>query len=52
MKEGISSDQIMSTLREELNQIAETVDRHEASVVVEVGDGIARVSGLDRKSNV
>ena len=46
MKEGISSDQIMSTLREELNQIAETVDRHEASVVVEVGDGIARVSGL------
>lgn len=46
MKEGISSDQIMRTLREELNQIAETVDRHEASVVVEVGDGIARVSGL------
>ena len=42
----ISSEKIMSTLREELAQINATVDRQEASVVTEVGDGIAHVSGL------
>ncbi|MBM6774700.1 F0F1 ATP synthase subunit alpha [Olsenella profusa] len=44
--ESISSEKIMSTLREELAQINATVDRQEASVVTEVADGIARVSGL------
>ena len=44
--ETISSEKIMSTLREELAQINATVDRQEASVVTEVADGIARVSGL------
>ena len=44
--ETISSEKIMSTLREELAQINTTVDRQEASVVTEVADGIARVSGL------
>ena len=37
---------IMQKLREELDQIELTVERQEASRVVEVGDGIARVSGL------
>ncbi len=44
--ETISSEKIMSTLREELSRINATVDRQEASVVTEVADGIARVSGL------
>lgn len=44
--EAISSDRIMRTLREELDSIGITIDRQEASVVVEVGDGIAHVSGL------
>ena len=44
--ETISSEKIMSTLREELSQINATVDRQEASVVTEVADGIARISGL------
>ncbi len=44
--ESISSEKIMSTLREELAQISATVDRQEASVVTEVADGIARISGL------
>ncbi len=44
--ETISSEKIMSTLREELAHINATVDRQEASVVTEVADGIARVSGL------
>ena len=44
--ETISSEKIMSTLREELAQISATVDRQEASVVTEVADGIARISGL------
>ena len=44
--ESISSKKIMSTLREELAQINATVDRQEASVVTEVADGIARISGL------
>lgn len=36
----------MSTLQRELASIRSTVDRQEASVVTEVGDGIAHVSGL------
>ncbi len=44
--ETISSEKIMSTLRDELAQINATVDRQEASVVTEVADGIARISGL------
>ena len=44
--ETISSEKIMQTLREELAQINATVDRQEASVVTEVADGIARISGL------
>ncbi len=36
----------MSTLQRELASIRSTVDRQEASVVTEVGDGIAHISGL------
>ena len=46
MTESISSTQIMDTLRDQLSQINATVDHQEASVVTEVGDGIAHVSGL------
>ena len=46
MTEEISSSEIMETLREKLAAINAVVDQHEASVVVEVGDGIAHVSGL------
>ncbi|OUO34737.1 F0F1 ATP synthase subunit alpha [Olsenella sp. An290] len=46
MTDSISSKKIMDTLREELAAISATVDRQEASVVTEVGDGIAHVSGL------
>lgn len=46
MTESISSQKIMDTLRRELASISATVDRQEASVVTEVGDGIAHVSGL------
>ena len=46
MTDKISSAEIMDTLREQLGQINATVDRQEASVVTEVGDGIAHVSGL------
>jgi F-type H+-transporting ATPase subunit alpha len=46
MTDKISSAKIMSTLREQLAQINATVDMQEASVVTEVGDGIAHVSGL------
>ena len=42
----ISSERIMSTLREQLSAINATVDRQEASVVTQVGDGIAYISGL------
>lgn len=42
----ISSAEIMRALREQLAQINATVDEQEASVVVEVGDGIAHISGL------
>ena len=46
MTDTISSQKIMDTLRKELSAISATVDRQEASVVTEVGDGIAHVSGL------
>ena len=46
MSESISSTQIMDTLRDQLSQINATVDHQEASVVTEVGDGIAHVTGL------
>ena len=46
MTESISSKKILSTLRSNLYAINATVDQQEASVVTEVGDGIAHVSGL------
>ena len=46
MTDKISSAKIMDTLREQLSQINATIDMQEASVVTEVGDGIAHVSGL------
>lgn len=46
MTDKISSAEILSTLRQQLSQINATVDQQEASVVVEVGDGIAHISGL------
>lgn len=46
MTDMISSAEIMDTLRKQLAQINATVDNQEASVVSEVGDGIAHVSGL------
>ena len=46
MADKISSEVIMRTLREQLSQINATVDEQEASVVTEVGDGIAHISGL------
>ena len=46
MKEAISSEKILEGLRQELARINSTVDQQEASVVTEVGDGIAHVSGL------
>lgn len=44
--EEISSEAIMSRLRERLSSISTTVDRQEASTVSQVGDGIAHVPGL------
>ena len=46
MTDKISSAEILSTLRQQLSQNNATVDQQEASVVVEVGDGIAHISGL------
>ncbi|MGN0077055.1 MAG: F0F1 ATP synthase subunit alpha [Parafannyhessea sp.] len=46
MTDKISSTEIMDTLRGRLSKINATVDTQEASVVTEVGDGIAHVSGL------
>ena len=46
MSDSISSASIMSALRKQLSQVSATVDTQEASVVTEVGDGIARISGL------
>ncbi len=46
MTDTISSEEILSTLRSQLDAISAHVDQQEASVVVEVGDGIAHISGL------
>ncbi|NLH91657.1 MAG: F0F1 ATP synthase subunit alpha, partial [Atopobium sp.] len=46
MSDSISSASIMSALRKQLSEVSTTVDTQEASVVTEVGDGIARISGL------
>lgn len=46
MTDKISSDLIIDGLRRQLSQINATVDRQQASVVTEVGDGIAHISGL------
>ena len=46
MADTISSAEIMEGLRARLSQINATVDTQEASVVTQVGDGIAYVSGL------
>ena len=46
MADQISSEVILRTLRENLAQINASVDEQEASVVTEVGDGIAHVAGL------
>ena len=46
MTNAIDASSIMSTLRASLAQVEVSVDRHEASTVAEVGDGIARVMGL------
>ena len=43
---NISSQKILENLRASLNNINAMVDHQEASVVAEVGDGIAHVSGL------
>ena len=43
---SISSERILENLRKNLSAINATVDKQEASVVIEVGDGIAHVSGL------
>ena len=44
--EMVDASLIMSRLRDELDKIEFTVERQEASTVVEVGDGIAHVAGL------
>ena len=46
MTDKISSAEIMGALRSRLSKISETIDQQEASVVTEVGDGIAHISGL------
>ncbi|MDD7199895.1 F0F1 ATP synthase subunit alpha [Parafannyhessea umbonata] len=46
MTDKISSTEIMGALRSRLSKISETIDQQEASVVTEVGDGIAHISGL------
>ena len=43
---NISSQKILENLRANLNNINAMVDHQEASVVAEVGDGIAHVAGL------
>lgn len=46
MSNKIEAPSIMESLRQRLNAIDSPVDSQEVSKVVEVGDGIARVSGL------
>ena len=43
---NIDASGIMRTLRGELDSIATKVETHEASTVIEVGDGIAHIAGL------
>ena len=46
MSNGIQSSEVMRALHDQLEQIGATVDLNEASVVTQVGDGIAHISGL------
>ena len=46
MSNGIQSSEVMRVLRDQLEHIGTTVDLNEASVVTQVGDGIARIAGL------
>ncbi|MEE1045627.1 MAG: F0F1 ATP synthase subunit alpha [Olegusella sp.] len=46
MSNGIQSSDVMRVLRDQLEHIGATVDLNEASVVTQVGDGIARIAGL------
>ena len=43
---NIDASGIMRTLRGELDSIATKVETHEASTVIELGDGIAHIAGL------
>lgn len=44
----ISSDEIISILKEEIEHFDETVGEQETGTVLSVGDGIARIYGMDR----
>ena len=46
MSETLNAQDIAKKLQEQLTSLSATVDTHEVSTVDEVGDGIARVSGL------
>ena len=46
MSENINAEEIVKALERELATIEIPVDRQEASVVTEVGDGIAHIAGL------
>lgn len=46
MAETINASTIAQTLKKRLHSVTTTVDSQEVSRVIEVGDGIARVSGL------
>lgn len=46
MSETLNAQDIAKKLQEQLTNLSATVDTHEVSTVDEVGDGIARVSGL------
>ena len=47
MIKHIDASSIMDTLRSELDNYSLTVEKREASKVIEVGDGIAHVAGLE-----
>ena len=46
MSETLNAQDIAKKLQEQLTSLSATVDTHEVSTVDEVGDGIARVTGL------
>ena len=46
MSETLNAQDIAKKLQEQLTNLSATVDTHEVSTVDEVGDGIARVTGL------